>query len=140
MPSGGRVLAVDWGRKRFGVALSDPMRMIASPLAILTRRAGRRAPVGRLLELIRQYEVSEIVVGLPLTSEGEEGEEAREARAFGDALGARSGLKVWFVDERMSTARALRAARDAGVSARGARERVDAMAAVGILQGWLDRR
>ncbi|HWO87552.1 MAG TPA: Holliday junction resolvase RuvX [Gemmatimonadales bacterium] len=140
MSSAGRVLAVDWGRKRFGVALSDPTRLIAQPLTVLTRRPGKRAPVGPVLELARKHDVTEFVVGLPLTSEGEEGEEAREARAFGEALGARSGLKVWFVDERMSTARALRSARETGVSAKAARRRVDAMAAVGILQGWLDAR
>lgn len=136
----GRVLAVDWGQKRFGLALSDPLRMIAQPLATLTRRTGKRAPVGAMLDLIRANHVTEVVVGLPLTEDGAEADAAREARALGDALGRRSGLPVHYQDERMSTARARAAAREAGVSERDARERVDQMAAVGILQAWLDGR
>jgi putative Holliday junction resolvase len=135
----GRVLALDWGQKRFGVALSDPLRLFAQPLTTLVRRPKQRPPVGAVLALIRQHGVGELVVGLPLTPEGEEGEAARAARAFGETVAARSGLPVHFVDERMSTAGALRAARTAGVRDRDSRARVDQMAAVAILQGWLDR-
>ena len=134
----GRVLAVDWGQRRFGVALSDPTRTIAQPLTTLERRPKQRAPVARVLALILQHHVTEVVVGLPLTPEGEEGEAARLARAFGEAVAARSRLSVTFWDERLSTARALRAARAAGVRDRDSRARIDQMAAVGILQGWLD--
>jgi putative Holliday junction resolvase len=134
----GRVLAVDWGIRRFGVALSDPGRLIAQPLATLTRREGKRPPIAALLDLIRAHEVTALVVGLPLTPEGEEGEAAREARTFGEALAARSGLPVTFWDERLSTALALRAARAAGVKDRDSRERIDQMAAVAILQHFLD--
>ena len=66
----GRVLAVDWGAKRFGIAISDPTRLIAQPLTTLTRRPKQRAPVQRVLDLIREHRATEIVVGLPLTSEG----------------------------------------------------------------------
>ncbi len=134
------MMAVDWGKRRFGVALSDPGRLIAQPLTTLTRRAGKRAPIAALLDLIRTHDVTELVVGLPLTPEGEEGESAVEARAFGEALGRRSGLPLTFQDERLSTAFALRAARDAGVKDRDSRERIDQMAAVAILQQWLDAR
>jgi len=134
----GRVLAVDWGRRRFGVALSDPGRLIAQPLTTLTRREGKRPPVPALVALIRTHEVAALVVGLPLSPDGEEGEAAREARAFGETLAARSGLPVTFWDERLSTARALRAAREAGVRDRDSRGRIDEMAAVAILQSYLD--
>ena len=136
----GRILAVDWGEKRFGIALSDPLRMIAQPLVTLTRRAGKRAPVGPIADLIKQHDVAEVVVGLPLTLEGDEGDNAREARALGDAIGQRSGVPVHYLDERMTTAQAVRAARHAGVRDHEARARIDQMAAVAILQAWLDRR
>jgi putative Holliday junction resolvase len=135
----GRVLGVDWGRRRVGVALSDPTRLIAQPLATLTRRPKQRPPVAALAALAAEHAVAEIVVGLPLTPEGEEGDAAREARALGDALAERTGLPVHYLDERMTTAHALRSARRAGVSAREARGRVDQMAAVGILQAFLER-
>ena len=134
------MLAVDWGEKRFGVALSDPLRMIAQPLTTLTRRAGKRAPVGPIANLAAEHGVSDIVVGLPLTPEGDESDAARHARALGDALATRTGLPVHYLDERMTTAHALKSARRAGVKEKDARETIDQMAAVGILQAWLDRK
>jgi len=136
----GRVLAVDWGEKRFGIALSDPLRMFAQPLVTLTRRAGKRAPVGPIADLITKHEVLEVVVGLPLTPEGEEGEAAADARALGEAIGKRSGVPVHYLDERMTTALAIRAQRTVGVRDREGRERIDQMAAVAILQAWLGRK
>ncbi len=137
-PRRGRVLAVDWGRKRFGVSLSDPGRLIAQPLATLTRREGQRPPIAALLELIRAHAVTDLVVGLPLSPEGEETAVTAEVRAFGAALARRSGLPLAFQDERLTTARALRSAREAGVKDRDSRARIDQMAAVAILQAWLD--
>ena len=135
----GRVLAIDWGLRRFGVAVSDPSGLIAQPLTTLTRRPKQRAPVAAAAVLAAEHGVTAIVVGLPLTSEGEEGPAAREARAFGDALAARSKLPVHFQDERMTTAHALKSARRAGVKDADSRARIDQMAAVAILQAWLDR-
>ena len=137
-PDAGRVLAVDWGGKRFGLALSDPTRLIAQPLTTLIRRAKQRAPVADIVALARHHEVTQVVVGLPLDLDGAEGEAAREARALGEAVARRAAIPVSYWDERLSTARALRAARAAGVRDRDSRERIDQMAAVAILQGWLD--
>jgi len=134
----GRVLALDWGTRRLGVALSDPTRLIAQPLTTLSRRAGHRPPVREILDLITRHEVSLVVVGLPLTLEGEEGEAAAAARALGEAVARRSGVSVTWWDERLSTAAALRSARAAGVRDRDSRGRIDQMAAVVILQHWLD--
>ena len=134
----GRVLALDWGTKRFGVALSDPLRLIAQPLTTLTRRPGRRPPVREIVELVARHAVALVVVGLPLGLDGEEGEAAGEARALGEAVQRRSGVPVTFWDERLSTALALRSARAAGVRDRDSRERIDQMAAVAILQHYLD--
>jgi len=137
-PDAGRVLAVDWGGKRFGIAVSDPTRLIAQPLVTLTRRARHRAPVAAIVELVARHQVTTVVIGLPLDLEGVEGESAREARALGEAVARRSGVSVTYWDERLTTAVALRSARAAGVSDRDSRERIDQMAAVAILQGWLD--
>ncbi len=137
-PDAGRVLAVDWGGKRFGLALSDPTRLIAQPLVTLTRRANHRAPVADIVELIARHEVTRVVVGLPLDPEGNEGDSAREARALGEAVTRRSGVPVTYWDERLSTAAALRSARTAGVRDRDSRARIDQMAAVAILQHFLD--
>ena len=134
----GRVLALDWGTRRLGVALSDPTRLIAQPLTTLSRRAGHRPPVREILDLITRHEVSLVVVGLPLTLEGEEGEAAAAARALGEAVARRSGVSVTWWDERLSTAAALRSARAAGVRDRDSRGRIDQMAAVVILQHFLD--
>jgi len=135
---GGRVLAVDWGSKRFGLALSDPTRLIAQPLVTLTRRANHRAPVADIVELIARHRVTLVVVGLPLDPDGAEGDAAREARELGEAVRRRSAVPVTYWDERLSTAAALRSARTAGVRDRDSRGRIDQMAAVAILQHWLD--
>jgi putative Holliday junction resolvase len=132
------VLAVDWGTKRIGVALSDPTRLIAQPLTTLTRRANHRAPVGDILELVAQHQVTLVVVGLPLEPDGAEGTAAFQARALGEAVLRRAGVPVTYWDERLSTALALRSARAAGVRDRKSRARIDQMAAVAILQHFLD--
>lgn len=133
-------MAIDWGEKRFGLAISDPLRMIAQPLTTLTRRAGKRAPVGPIAELLAQHDVTDVVVGLPLTPDGDERASAAEARALGEAVARRSGLPVHYLDERMTTAHAIKSARRAGVKDADSRGKIDQMAAVGILQAWLDRR
>jgi len=134
------VLAVDWGTVRLGLALSDPTRLIAQPLATLRRRAGHRVPIADILNLITRHEVALVVVGLPLEPDGGEGAAAVEARALGEALARRSGVAVTYWDERLSTAAALRSARTAGVRDRDSREKIDQMAAVAILQHFLDAR
>ena len=134
------MLAVDWGTVRLGLALSDPTRLIAQPLATLRRRPGHRPPIADILQLIARHGATLVVVGLPLDEDGAEGDAVREARALGEALARRSGVPVTYWDERLSTVRALRAAREAGVRDRDSRSRIDQMAAVAILQGWLDAR
>jgi putative holliday junction resolvase len=137
----GRILAVDFGKRRIGIALSDPTRTIASPLTTLTRREGKRPPWPELQRLIQEHEVHEVVIGLPLDLGGEEGEWAREVRAFGDDLVRRTGLPVHWVDERMSSVLAERAVRGMGLrrSQREEKERVDAAAAAILLQQFLAR-
>lgn len=134
-----RILAFDYGERRIGVATSDPTRTIASPLATLTRRAGKRPPWPEIATLVAEQEADELVVGLPLDLAGEEGAWAAEVRAFGAELARRTGLPVRWMDERLSSVRAERAVRGIGLR-KGAREekgRIDAAAAALILEGWL---
>ena len=135
-----RVLALDYGRKRIGVAISDPTRTIATPHSTLTRREGKRPPWAELRKIVEEREVVEFVVGLPLSLEGEEGEWAAEVRAFGAEVERRFSLPVHWVDERLSSVRAERAVRGMGLkrSAREEKERVDSAAAAIILQTYLD--
>jgi putative holliday junction resolvase len=138
--SSGRVLGIDYGERRVGLALSDPLGTIAQPLPTLQRRRGKRPPVAAVARLVDEHQVSRLVLGLPLTSAGEESEWTAEVRRFGDALAERTGRPVAYMDERMTSARAERAVRSLGLPKhrREEKQRVDAMAAVLILQAYLD--
>jgi putative Holliday junction resolvase len=140
IPRTGRILAVDWGERRFGLALSDETQTIASPLGALTRRPGKRFPMPGFLELLTAHRPVGLVVGLPLTPEGAEGASALAARELSVLLGARTYLPVELVDERMTTARAHAAIREQEGSTRGRREDVDALAATVLLQHFLETR
>lgn len=134
-----RVLGIDFGERRIGIALSDPTWTIASPFGTLTRRKGKRPPWAELMRIVTEQEVGEIVIGLPLDLAGEEGEWAAETRQFGEQLGRRTALPIHWVDERMTSVRAERAIRSLGLkrSAREQKERVDAAAAALILELYL---
>jgi len=140
LPTTGRLLALDWGDIRIGLATSDETQLIASPLETVSRRAGKRYPMPALLDLIARNDVVGLVVGLPLTPEGDEGDSAREARLLGDLVAGRTGLPIEYWDERMSTARALRSIQEQGGSTRGRKADVDSLAAAVLLQGFLDAR
>lgn len=132
IPPSGRLLAIDWGTKRIGLAVTDPTRTIAQPLATLTRRAGRRFPLQQLRPYLEEYRPVGIVVGLPLTAEGTEGEAAAAARAVAALVAEKTGLPVVLWDERMTTARAAEA------DAVGGRVDRDQRAAAVLLQSWLE--
>ena len=134
----GRLLGVDWGERRIGLALSDESQTLAQPLATLTRRPGKRFPMARLLAHVTTQHVVGVVVGLPLDEAGAEGDAARAARALADDIGRRAALPVALWDERMTTARVLAAIREMGGSTRGRKADVDALAAALLLQHYLD--
>jgi putative Holliday junction resolvase len=138
LKEGGRLLGVDWGEKRIGIALSDESRSIAQPLTTLTRRSGKRFPMRDLLALATQHAVAGVVVGLPLEADGSDGKSAATARALAADIGRLAALPVSLWDERMSTARALKTVQELGGSTRGRKEDVDAMAAAILLQHYLD--
>ena len=129
-----RLLAIDLGDRRIGLAISDPTGTIASPVGHLMRRLGKRAPVGEIIERAKALEAEGFVVGLPLNQEGDETERSGEARRLAMLLGERSGLPVRLVDERFTTDAAERAIREMGGSTRGRKGDVDALAATVLLQ------
>jgi putative Holliday junction resolvase len=137
-----RIAAFDYGERRIGVAVTDLTQTIASPLTTLVRRAGKRPPWVEIERIVREQEVAELVVGLPLDLRGEEGEWAAEVRLFGEQLARRTGLPVHWVDERMTSVRAEQAVRGSGLrrEQREQKERVDAAAAALILQSYLRAR
>jgi len=130
----GRVLAVDYGERRIGLALSDPTRMIASPAGFILRRPGKRPPVAEIIRHAESAEATAIVLGLPLDGNGDETPRCAEVREIGAALAERTGLPVRYVDERFTTAAALRTVREMGGSTVGRKGDVDAMAATVLLQ------
>lgn len=133
---GGRILAVDPGSRRLGLALSDPDGVVALPLEVIKAEAG----VERVGEIAREHLVVEIIVGLPLRLDGSEGPEAAEARKLAADLGRRLSIPVRLVDERLTTVIADRAFDEGRVGQRKRRPVVDKVAAAVLLQSYLDRR
>jgi putative holliday junction resolvase len=138
----GRILGIDYGERRVGLAISDPSATIAQPLPTLIRRAGKRAPVGKIIDILQSHEVEEVVVGLPLTLAGDDSDWTRTVREFAESLAARSGARVHMIDERLTSVRAERAIREMDLkkSQREQKERIDSAAAIILLQMYLDQR
>lgn len=129
-----RHLAIDYGERRIGLAISDPTGTIASPAGHILRRAGKRPPVAELIRRATELEARGFVVGLPLDERGDDTPRSLEVRRVATALEERTGLPVILVDERYTTAIALRAVRELGGSTRGRAGDVDALAATVLLQ------
>jgi putative Holliday junction resolvase len=129
-----RHLAVDYGERRVGLAISDPTGMIASPAGHILRRAGKRPPVAEIIRRAEALEARGFVLGLPLDEAGNETARSREVRTVARALEERTGLAVLLVDERYTTSIALRAVRELGGSTKGRAGDVDALAATVLLQ------
>ena len=130
----GRWMAIDWGERRIGLAVSDPSGTIASPAGVVERRAGKRPPIAELVRRAESLEARAIVMGLPLDGEGEDTPRATECRRVASELTRRTQLPVALVDERFTTATALRAIREMGGSTRGRKGDVDSLAATVLLQ------
>jgi putative Holliday junction resolvase len=125
---------VDYGDRRIGLAVSDPTGTVASPVGHIVRRAGKRPPVAELVRQATALAVEGFVLGLPLDEAGDETPRCAEVRHVAAELTKRTGLPARLVDERYTTAAALRAIREMGGSVRGRKGDVDAMAATILLQ------
>ncbi len=136
----GRRLGIDVGSVRVGVSVSDPGGVLATPLVTLARDERGGSDLRRLLDIVGEYEVVEVVVGLPRTLAGRDGPAAHAALAHATALAGSLPIPVRMVDERLTTVVASRALSERGVRGRKQRAVVDQAAAVAILQGWLDTR
>jgi putative holliday junction resolvase len=134
-----RVLGLDVGTKTIGLAVSDPLGITAQGLETL-RRKNKRSDFEQLEKLIRQYEIGELVVGYPLALSGTEGKQGERMRGFAEELRQRFHLPVHLWDERLTSAQANRLLREMEVSIERRRRAVDRMAAVLILQSWMDQK
>jgi putative Holliday junction resolvase len=137
--AGSRILAVDWGERRVGFAVSDSRRVIANPAGFLIRRAGKRPPIAKLIEKAKELGASSFVLGLPLDGNGDETARSAEVRHVADELTKRTGMPVELVDERYTTAAARRAVRTLGGKPEDRPGDVDALSATVLLQHVLSR-
>ena len=130
-----RILGIDYGSKRVGLAISDGLGLTAQPLEVVSRSTA----VERILQLVSDHDVETVVVGLPTGLSGGEGVSATEARALGAQL-ASEDLDVEYIDERFTSRIAEDVLLESGMKRRDRRDTVDKVAAAIILQGYLDRR
>ncbi len=138
MPRAGRLLGIDYGQKRIGLAQSDPMQFLASPFLTLKNK-GWKSLITELVHLIQDNDIIAVVIGLPLHMSGEPGEKANEILTFSEQMKKQIDVPIYFQDERWSTSDAHQALHAQGKSPSRNREIVDQIAAAFILQGFLDR-
>jgi putative Holliday junction resolvase len=137
-----RIMGLDFGSKTVGVAVSDALLLTAQGVEIIRRKEENklRQTLARIEELIVEYEVEEIVLGLPKHMNGDEGVRVELTEEFKEKLERRTGLPVVMWDERLTTVAADRTMMEAGIRRENRKDYVDMLAAVFILQGYLDRR
>ena len=135
-----RILGLDYGSKTVGVAVSDPLGLTAQKVETIWRKQENklRRTLARIEELIAEYEVEKIVMGFPKNMNNTVGERAEKALEFGEMLKKRTGLEVIMWDERLTTVEADRTLIEAGVRRENRKQYLDGIAAVFILQGYLD--
>lgn len=134
-----RILCVDYGRSRVGLAVSDPLGATAQPLEVVDRPK-KGSLLDAVLEVATRVGAEEIVVGLPLRMDGGEGPSAQAARQFAEAMSERTDVPIVLWDERLSTVEASRRMRSAGVKARDQRGTVDKVAAAVVLRSYLETK
>jgi putative Holliday junction resolvase len=132
-----RILSLDIGKRRIGVAVSDPLGLVARPVQTLGS-VSLNADVAKVTEIARELEAEMIVVGDPLHMSGDAGTMSNRAHKFGEALHEASGLPVEYCDERLTSVEAQRILQESGVPPRKARGQIDAVAAAVILQSYLN--
>lgn len=135
-----RIMGLDFGSKTVGVAVSDPLGLTAQGVEIIRRKSEKklRQTIARIEELVDQYQVERIVLGLPKHMNNDIGERAEKSLEFQEMLEKRTGLRVVMWDERLTTVEADRTMMETGIRRENRKEYVDMLAAVFILQGYLD--
>ncbi|MFH1422694.1 MAG: Holliday junction resolvase RuvX [Planctomycetota bacterium] len=132
-----RILAIDYGRKRMGLAISDPLGITAQPLCRIDV-VSRKETVKNILKFVKEREVEEVVIGFPLCLDGTEGLAAKEVKDFVAILSKELFVPVILVDERLTSAFANRLLIESGQSGKKKRDKIDVVAAQSILQSYLD--
>ena len=135
-----RVMGLDYGAKTVGVAMSDPLMLTAQPLETITRKEENklRKTLARITELVTEYQVEKIVLGLPVMMDGREGERALLTREFGRMVSARTGIEPIYVDERLTTEEANEVLRESGIVPQDRKKVIDQVAACLILKDYLN--
>jgi putative Holliday junction resolvase len=134
-----RILAIDYGRKRIGLAISDPLGITAQPLAPIVEDSPEKV-LRHLEKIVKEIEVEEVVVGLPLQLDGTEGLAAKEVKRFAETLSKTISVPVHLIDERLTTALANTLLSHAGQRLKKRKERLDTVAAQTILQTYLQTK
>ena len=137
-----RIMGLDYGSRTVGVAVSDPLGITAQAVETICRKDENklRKTCARIEELVAEYEVEKIVLGLPKHMNNDIGDRAEKSMQFGEMIGRRTGLEVVMWDERLTTVAANRTLIEGGVRRENRKDYVDMLAAVYILQGYLDSR
>lgn len=131
------VLGIDHGEARIGLAITDPVGIMAHPLE--TIQVKRTEPIERIIEIISERQVQQIVLGLPLRMDGSEGTAAEKIRVFGDQLTAKINIPLYYMDESLTTVAAAEKLHQAGKNAKKQKSIIDQAAAVEILTNWLEQ-
>ena len=134
-----RIMALDIGEKRVGIAVSDPGERVASPVCVLPAEEVR-ANAKSFQRVLEDWDPQLLLCGLPVTLSGEEGPQAQRIRSFVENVVQNTGIKHEFADERLSSAEAKRSLREKGLTEKAMRGKVDMIAASLFLQAWLDAR
>lgn len=135
-----RILGIDLGDKKIGLALSDPLGWTAQGLGVITSKGSINADIATINEYVKHYEVEKIIIGLPLNMDGSSGPHAEKARAFAEQLSHKLNIPVEMIDERLTTVAAEKLLLEADLSRAKRKKVIDKMAAVLILQIYLDQK
>ncbi|MGI6491813.1 MAG: Holliday junction resolvase RuvX [Peptococcaceae bacterium] len=135
-----RILGIDLGEKKIGLAVSDPLGWTAQGLGVVISKGSINADIATINEYVKRYEVEKIIIGLPLNMDGSSGPHAEKARFFAEQLGHKLNIPVEMIDERLTTVAAEKLLLQADLSRAKRKKVIDKMAAVLILQRYLDQK
>lgn len=133
----GRILCIDFGEKRIGLAISDPLGITAQPLNLLVRK-DKESDFQEILKLVRELDVTRIVIGLPLNMDGSEGFMVKAVREFSKELEKRSQLEIIEMDERLTSLQASRALNQGALKGKEKKQKIDSLSAQIILQTYMN--